>query len=644
MTRYGSPKPHSVLRGEGRRASTSRLPRSIRKRPSASFSESRRAPVASVWQTPKVRLLMVWGILLLSLLGLAANLLRLQVVLAPELQERAKEQQTLVLNPTPPRRPIVDRLGNAIAVDRPVYTLYAHPKLFKQESGAIAQTLAPVINRPAGDLEQLFATGESGLEVVYTLPEDVAKRVQRLGLDGLELIERQQRLYPQKTLFGDVVGFVNAERLGQAGIEMSQEEQLQTEAHSMNLRRTGLGSVLPDGTAENFPTTDDSYLRLTLDSRLQRSVRQALQATITAHGAKRGAVLVMDVRDGALVSAVTEPTYDPNQFFEADPALHQNWAVSDLYEPGSTFKPINVAIALESGAVQPNQVFQDDGQIYIGEWTIQNSDYEYSGAPGARTLTEIVQYSSNVGMVRVMQQLSAQDYFSWLEKIGLGEKTGIDLPSETASNLKPKEAFLSDPVEAATTAFGQGFALTPVQMIQLQSSLANGGMLTTPHVVDGLYNADNQRQWQPDLPAPRRLFSAQTTQQVLTMMEAVVDDGTGTAAQIPGYRVAGKTGTAQKASEFGGYSSGARITSFVSFFPADAPRYSILVLIDEPQGDNAYGGTVAAPLAKTVMEAMITILGIPPSRPEEVMGDRFSPAPASGTDPDQYADEALESW
>jgi len=584
---------------------------------------------------------MVWGVLLLCLLGLAANLLRLQVVLAPELQERAREQQTFVLNPTPPRRPIVDRLGNAIAVDRPVYTLYAHPKLFKQASGAIAQTLAPVINRPAGELAQLFGTGESGLEVVYTLPEDVAKRVQNLGLDGLELIERQQRLYPQKMLFGDVVGFVNGERLGQAGIEMSQEEQLQTEAHSLNLRRTGLGSILPDGTAENFPTTDDLQLRLTLDSRLQRSVRQALQTTIKAHGAKRGAVLVMDVRDGALVSVVTEPTYDPNQFFEADPALHQNWAVSDLYEPGSTFKPINVAIALESGAVQPNQVFQDDGQIYIGEWTIQNSDYEYSGAPGARTLTEIVQYSSNVGMVRVMQQLSAQDYFSWLEKIGLGEKTDIDLPSETASNLKPEEEFLSDPVEAATTAFGQGFALTPVQMIQLQSSLANGGMLTTPHVVDGLYNPDGQRQWQPDLPAPRRLFSAQTTQQVLTMMEAVVDDGTGTAAQIPGYRVAGKTGTAQKASEFGGYLSGARITSFLSFFPADAPRYSILVLIDEPQGDNAYGGTVAAPLAKTVMESMITILGIPPGRPEEVRGDRFSPATP---DPDEYSDETPEAW
>ncbi|MBD1910852.1 penicillin-binding protein 2 [Leptolyngbya sp. FACHB-16] len=598
---------------------------------------------SSALDHPRARLLIVWAILLVSMVGLAANLVRLQVFDAESLQAQAESQQSIMLNSPPPRRPIVDRLGNILAVDRPVYTLYAHPKLFKESKEAIAQALSPIINKPMSDLVQLFQSGESGLEAGYALPEDMADRIRDLRMDGLELIEEQQRLYPQQNLFGEIVGFVNGEQKGQAGIEYSFDEQLQLKPRKYELRRTAMGEILPGSDPGDLTHSDELSLHLTVDSRLQRLVRIALQNTIKSYGAKRGAVLVMDVRDGSLISLVTEPTFDPNQFYKSPADRYRNWAVSDLYEPGSTFKTVNVAIALESKAVKPSDSFVDEGQIIVGEWPIQNNDYSYAGARGPQTITQIIQNSSNVGMVRVMQQLKPNDYYGWLEKIGLGDVTGTDLPFETASTLKDKETFLSDPIEPATTAFGQGISLTPLQMVQLQSSIANGGMLVTPHVVTGLYDANNKLQWQPKLPAPRRVFSTATAQAVLKMMEAVVDDGTGKAAQIPGYRLAGKTGTAQKASASGGYDSSARITSFVSLFPSDAPRYSILVVVDEPQGDNAYGGTVAAPLAKTVIETMITTLGVPPSRPAELKASPAAEAATDSWDDTQTSDDTLDS-
>ncbi|MEO1210145.1 MAG: penicillin-binding protein 2 [Cyanobacteria bacterium J06638_20] len=595
----------------------------------------------SLWNHPKIRLIMVWMVLMLGVLGLLANLMRLQVFYGDELQARAQEQQTLRMREIMPRRPIVDRNGNVVAVDRPAYTLYAHPMMFNTSQQEIAEALSPIINRPVQDLIQLFRSGETGLRVVDRLPEAVANSIYGLRQDGLELVQGQERLYPQQDLYGEIVGFVNSDRLGQAGLEMSYEERLQQPMREVELRRTGMGSVLPNSVPEDFPAADELRLRLTVDSRLQRAVQQALRETVEAHGAQRGTVIVMDVKTGEIRSLVTEPTFNPNQFYRESPERYRNWAVSDLYEPGSTFKSINLAIALESGQIQPGESVVDDGQIFIGEWTIQNSDYEYAGPRGSQTLTDVLRLSSNVGMVRVMQHLSADEYHTWLETIGLGSLTGIDLPSEIEGILKSSEDFSADPVEAATAAFGQGLSLTPIQMIQLQSSLANGGMLVTPHVVAGMVDADNQLQWTPDRPAPRQIFSPQTTQAVLQMMEAVVDNGTGEAAQIPGYRVAGKTGTAQKASPEGGYIDGARVVSFVSLFPSDNPQYSILAIIDEPQGADAYGGTVAAPLVRTVIESIITTLGVPPSRPDELGGDRWNVQPIEEP---IYEDEGWEDW
>lgn len=566
---------------------------------------------SNFFQQPRFRLLLIWAIMMTGSFGLLFNLYRLQVVISPSLQEQARQQQMIYMRPFIPRRPIVDRNGNVLAVDQRVYTLYVHPKLFKLPKETIANQLAPILEKSAQDLQTLFNKRDTGIQVNGSLTEARANKIAQLSLDGIELIPKYSRLYPQQELAADVVGYVNVDHQGQAGIEYSQQKLLEREIRTLRMSRAGNGTLMPDHIPEGFIHSDDLRLQLTLDTRLQRAARSALKQKIKEFNAKRGAVIVMDALDGALLALVSEPTYNPNQFYESDISLFKNWALADLYEPGSTFKPLNVAIALESGAIHSDTLFHDTGSIQIGRWPISNYDKR---AHGMINPAQILQYSSNVGMVRMMQQIKPEVYYGWLERLGLGQKLETDLPFESGGQLKSQQKFTSSPVESATTAFGQGFSLTPLQLAQLHGVIANGGKLVVPYTVKGLFDSQGQLYWQPRLNAPRPIFSPSTCQQVLEMMETVVSQGTGKVAQIPGYRVAGKTGTAQKASPTGGYFTNAKITSFVGILSVDSPRYVVIAVVDEPQG-NAFGSTVAAPIVKSVMEALIAIEQIPPSQP-----------------------------
>ena len=619
------------------RLSSRRLAPTASRRESASPSNSGRLKAASPGSStgstvvsfqrprlaiavPRSRLLVVWLVLMAGMLALMFNLLRLQIFDGKMLQARAKAQQTVSLSAAVPRRSIIDREGNVLAIDKPVYTLYAHPILFQQQKETIAVALAPLLKKSLEQVQQALNQGDSGLRLADNLPEATANDLRRLQLDGLELIQQQERLYPQQELFANIVGYVNVDRQGQAGLEYSEEEQLARPMPETEISRSGDGSVMPDGLSKDFAQHDDLQLQLTLDSRLQRATRYALKQQTTKYGAKRGVAIVMDVNDGSILALASEPSFDANKYYKTDLETLRDWVVTDVYEPGSTFKPINIAIALESGAVKPKDRFFDEGAIHIGEWPIQNNDYDSVGARGDISVSEILQYSSNVGMVHVMQRLNPGVFYGWLEKIRLGEPTGIDLPFEAPGQVKKYTQFTSVRVEPATTAFGQGFSLTPVKLIQLHSMIANGGKLVTPHVVQGLVDGQNKLKWQPDHAKPKAVFTPKTTQAVLEMMEQVVQEGTGKPAQIAGYRIAGKTGTAQKASQAGGYSH-ARITSFIGILPVEAPRYAVLAVVDEPQGDDAYGSTVAAPIVKSVMEALIATERIPPTKPEAIGTD-----------------------
>ncbi|MEH2404828.1 peptidoglycan D,D-transpeptidase FtsI family protein [Nostoc sp.] len=559
----------------------------------------------------KSRLFIVWGALMAAGLGLGVNLYNLQIVRGAKLTEQARNQQMVNLRPFMPRRPVVDRNSNLLAIDRPVYTLYAHPKLFDKSNEDMAERLAPILAKDTAELVKTFQSKRSGIILAPDLPEEMIDRVISLRLNGLEWIQKYSRYYPPDDLVADVVGYVNLDRRGQAGVEYSQEKLLERPVQTVRLSRSGNGDLMPDHAPEGFLHFDDLQLQLTIDSRLQRIARVALKQQMEKFNAKRGAVIVMDALDGSLLALVSQPNYNPNEYSKANISLFKNWTVADLYEPGSTFKPLNVAIALENGVIKPDDMFNDSGSIRVANYTIKNA---MSNANGRISIAQILQYSSNIGMVQIIQRLKPSIYYNWLERLGLGQKVDTDLPFEVGGRLKSQEEFIASPIEPATTSFGQGFSMTPLQLVQMHGALANGGKLVTPHVVRGLIDSKGQMHDSPPRTIPRQIFSAATTQKVVQMMETVVTDGSGKAAQIPGYRIAGKTGTAQKASPNGGYIKGARMTSFVAILPVESPRYVVFALVDEPKGESAYGSTVAAPIVKSVIEALIPLEEIPPSK------------------------------
>ena len=585
--------------------------------PRASSGRGRRQRVLNFQPVPAKRLWMVYSLLAAGLAGLALRLAWVQVIQGNELLERARSIQTQTVTPLGRRRTIVDRQGRLVALDEERFTLWAHPRYFSFPGDDIgrlrspldvARKLSTVLGRPMAELVKAMEGRKSGVKLVNDLDPETAQRVRELGISGIDLEAYPQRVYPQGGLFANVVGFLNLERIPQAGLEQSRDRDLRRHESERNMRRGADGTPLPDGLKAGVLYGDDLRLQLTLDARLQQVAQMALTNQVKQWKAKRGVALVMDVRNGELVALASTPTYDPNRFWSFKPGLFREWSVQDLYEPGSTFKPINLAIALQENAIDPSGKVNDTGQLTIGGWPIFNHDRKGNGVIDFPT---VLQVSSNVGMVQAMRRVKPARFWHWLHTLGIDTTPDTDLPGAVAGQLKSLETFKTQPIEPATAAFGQGFNLTPLKLIQLHAMLANGGRLVSPHITRGLRSGDDLA---PAPPASGiQLIKPEIAQTVLNWMETVVEKGSGKGVQIPGHRIGGKTGTAQKA-ENGVYVSGARITSFIAHLPINDPRFVVLVVVDEPQGGNAYGSTVAVPVAKQIIEALLVIEKIPPSR------------------------------
>jgi len=566
---------------------------------------------------PQTRLVMIGVFLLLCALGLIARLFFLQIYQHDELTARARQQQVRRIHTFAPRRTISDRHGTILAVDQAVYTVYAHPHLLEQSPTEIAEQIAPILQRPTEEIARLLSQPTTSVRLERWLSEEAADSIKKLRITGIDFIPQQKRIYPQQDLAAEIVGYVDIDHQGQAGLEKSLETTLKQPEYNIEVLQDGEGRLIPNEVPSNITQADTATLQLTIDARLQRTARQSLQQQIERFGALRGAAVVMDAHNGEILALATQPTYDPNRYFDyhKTPELFKNWAVTDLYEPGSTFKPINVAIALDAGVITPDTVLYDAGVLQIGDATISNFDGGSSG--GSLSITDILATSSNIGMVQMMKLMPPKEYYQWLKKIGIDQKTGIDLPAEAIGQIKSEAEFMTYPIEPAAASFGQGLSLTVMKMVQLQGILANGGLMVTPHVVRGLVDETGNLTKVRDLPEPQRIFRQTTANRVVEMMTSVVEYGTGKSAKIKGYRYGGKTGTAQKAAVGGGYSN-AKITSYVGIFPAQAPRYVAMAVIDEPVGSEALGSTVAAPVVKAILEELITIQAIPPTHPQEL--------------------------
>lgn len=545
---------------------------------------------------------------LVCLVALFARVAYLQTAASGPLRELALRQQVGAVEVRGSRGRIYDRSGGELATNVVRDSVYAVPRAI-QDPQAFARTVAPVLRLPRREVLERVRRGGYFVWLARQVPPEVASRLRALGLDGqLGLEPEPQRTYPARGLAAHVLGFAGVDSQGLAGVELQYDALLRSRPGRVLRVRDALGREILEGRQVLVQPQDGADLVLTLDRVVQHVAERELDRTVAEYRAAAGAVVVMDVHTGELLALASAPRYDPNRYADFPEEAWRNRAVAEAYEPGSTLKLAVLAAALEAGVVSPTSHFTCPGSLRVpGGHTIREA---HGQAHGVVSLVDIVRLSCNVGAAQVGARLGAQPLHRALERFGFGRPTGVDLPGESPGILRPLSAWSgTDPY---VVAIGQGVAATPLQVARFVAAIANGGRLVRPHVAAAVREPQGQlRRLVDPTPAPR-VLPREVAASLLAMMERTVTDGTGTAAAVEGYRVAGKTGTAQKPSPSGGYEAGRYVASFVGVVPADRPRVVVLVVVDEPRGAY-YGGVVAAPAFARIAAQTLWALGIPPS-------------------------------
>ncbi|MEX1997470.1 MAG: penicillin-binding protein 2 [Candidatus Andersenbacteria bacterium] len=442
------------------------------------------------------------------------------------------------------------------------------------------------------------------------LDDELKSFLEDKKLPGVVIEEQEVRTYPEKTLAAHILGYVGYQeqgRVGRYGVEGFFEDILAGDFGFLASERDTTGKYIGTGSREFRPAQDGSDVILTIDRVVQSFIEEELKQGVNKFGAERGSILVMDPKTGAVLGMATYPTFDPNYYHAIRaPEVQLNPLVSEIFEPGSILKPLIMAAAIEEKKVSPETTFVDSGPVRVAEYKIDTFDGKHHGR---QTMTQVLEQSNNVGMVWVAQQMGAEMMYDYFRRFGLGEKTGVELEGETQNQLPPPNKWNITTV--ATTSFGQGVALTPLQALNGINALANQGQLTQPHIVARIRHASGEEEITTPT-AVRQVVSSQTAQKISAMMVSVIENGVATLAQVPGYYLAGKTGTAQVPDERGKYSLDRKIISFVGFGPVENPQFSILIKLDNPSGLSFASGT-AAPMFRSVAEKLLKYYQIPPS-------------------------------
>lgn len=439
-------------------------------------------------------------------------------------------------------------------------------------------------------------------------------------LSGVRLEETKKRVYPEKTLAAHVLGYVgweDEEKIGRYGVEGHVDDDLSGEIGFFSIEKDAVGRQIGVGEREFEAAEDGADVVLTIDRVIQSMIEEELKKGVEKYSAERGSILVMNPQTGAVLGMATYPTYDPNYYYAInEPRVQLNPIVSDIFEPGSVLKPVIMAAAVNEGLITPNTTFNDTGPVSVADYTINTFDGKHHGV---QTMTQVLEQSNNVGMVWVGQKLGAETMYDYLRRFGLGERTGIGLEGETRSTLKEPGDW--DVTTVATTAFGQGIAMTPLQSLNAINALANDGVLTQPHVISRIRQGNGEEEVN-DPTQVRQVVSPRTAADLSAMMVSVIENGVAGLARVPGYYLAGKTGTAQVPDERGRYSKDRKIISFVGFGPIDDPKFSIMVKLDNPAGLSFASGT-AAPMFRNVAEKLINYLQVPPDYDTDKKNPKF---------------------
>jgi cell division protein FtsI (penicillin-binding protein 3) len=562
----------------------------------------------------KRRLLALLILSILAFMAISGRLIVLQVFDAGSLDQAAARQRLTVIDLPATRGRIFDRNLGDLALSVPARSIWADPRLVKDKQ-ATAARLSRILGVKKAKLADRLALKSHFVYLARKIPKQTGDVIQRLRLPGVFVEVDVARRYPSGSVAAQVLGFVDAEGNGVAGIEQQYDGLLRGHAGKIQLERDPQGRAIPQGRRSLEPAVPGTDLVLTIDQQLQYVTEQSLARAVREHKAKAGSVVVMSPRTGEILALANVPTFDPNRIARSKPDARKNRAIADVFEPGSTNKTITAAAALQHGVVTPRtETIVPDNLPLCPEKTFHDS---HSHAPELMTFADIVAKSSNVGTIMAARDLGKDRLYQAEVDFGYGRRSGVDLPGESPGIVRAaKDWYCTD---LGTNAIGQGVAVTVLQMASVYATVANHGVLRAPTVLRGTVDARGQLA-KADRRPGRRVLSARTAKTLSKILEGVVEEGgTGTAAALDEWRVAGKTGTARKPDpNRRGYLPGAYVGSFIGFAPAERPQVVVAVVIDQPTR-GYYGGSVAAPVFKEVASSALRRLGVVPTLPAKAV-------------------------
>ncbi|BAU58518.1 cell division protein FtsI [Halorhodospira halochloris] len=535
-------------------------------------------------------------------LALVGRALDLQVLNRDFLRDEAEARHLRTVAISAYRGMITDRNGAPLAVSSPVYSSWANPAEVLQEEGGVAE-LARALGRSEADLRE-YLERRKQREFVYLrrhMPPDLSAQIRSLDIPGVNLQRELRRFYPAGQTAAQLIGFTDIDGRGLEGVERALDEPLSGEQGAKRVMRDRLGRVIDDVELIREPRPGED-VELSIDRDIQYLAFRELKRAVHRHRAESGSVVVLDVHTGELLAVANKPSFNPHQRAQMDPEARRNRAFANAYEPGSVIKPFTIAAALRSGSVSPQESFDTaPGTMRVGRHTVRDLlDY------GELDLAGVMQKSSNVGAAKVALQTPPRELWQVMQDFEFGAPSGVSFASESAGHLDASPP--RGEVRQATWSYGYGMSTTPVQLARSYAALANGGVIRPVTILRQEEEVEGHRVLDEDI-----------AQQIRSMLETVIEPGgTGVRASVPGYRVAGKTGTVRKAVA-GGYSEDEYIAMFVGYAPAENPRIAVAVVIDDPAGEAYYGGQVAAPVFSEVASGALRILNVPPQAPPSGM-------------------------
>ena len=552
-------------------------------------------------RNPSTRLLIIAAVLALWTGASLVRLAYLQVFRYADFLARAEHQQQHFVEISPKRADILDRNLHALAMSAAVNSCFAVPQEITDPEMA-ARLLANVLNVSLDEMQAKLASSRSFVWIARKLPPDVVARIEALNLRGIYFQQEDQRFYPKRDLAASVLGFVDIDEKGLAGIEYGLNDRIRS--------KPGRMLILADAKSRWYDSNGKTpaagiSVVLTIDENIQFIAEKELEAAMEKSGSKAGTIIVEDPSNGEILAMANRPTFDPNDPGASKPDDRKNRAVASLYEPGSVFKIVTLSGAIDQGLTNPNEIVDcQHGAIYIAGHRIR--DHE---SFGDLTVAQILAKSSDVGAIKIGLRLGAPKFYDYIRAYGFGSLTDVDLPGENPGLVRRVENWT--PVSIGSISMGQEVGVTPLQMVNAVSVIANGGLLYRPHVVAAL-RTDTGNLLESQEPEPKRVVRETTAATMRNMLEGVVLDGTGKMARLDGYTSAGKTGTAQKIDpDTGRYSPTQLIASFVGFAPINNPAVTILVQLDSPSIGSHMGGAAAGPVFKRVAEQTLAYLNVP---------------------------------